>query len=327
MSKIFVFSLVLLARCSLADPSSLPSLRVAVEVPGQDQLRFGTLTLAVDGVKFDSEELLFRVPIQDLEDLKVAGFRERFLTLVVRKDSEFVQAYGFLFSDRRYPSSSSLSLSFQLGPKEVLRAAVETGNTYRSQIADRLRTHPVSAAGPLPPATAASVSTPRPPLPPAAPIHSSAAVGGVSDTAGAKVPPAVRELFRLNVRYVEKRKGMSSLVLTGLPGELLFFEDSLGFRSQVQNPRLGPDKVPFLQDGYLKFRIADKDIENVTYQALSGHYTALVLTIQRQSSFYVESKALLTDTRNDNEIVFLVPDGANRSQLSSYFRQRVHTGF
>ena len=133
MNKIFVWFTALFVGTLLADPPSIPPLRVGVEVPGQDQLRFGTLTLTPESVKFDSDELLFTVPVKDLEDVQVAGFRERFLTLRVRKDSEFSRSYAFLFVDRNSGLTSSLSLSFQLGPKETLRMALEAGNTYREK--------------------------------------------------------------------------------------------------------------------------------------------------------------------------------------------------
>ena len=61
---------------------------------------------------------------------------------------------------------------------------------------------------------------------------------------------AICELFRLSGRYVEKRKGLSRLVITRQPGDLVFFEDAIGFRSQAHNPHLRPDKAVFIQDGY-----------------------------------------------------------------------------
>ena len=116
-------------------------------------------------------------------------------------------------------------------------------------------------------------------------------------------------------------------MITGTPGDLVFFEDAIGFRSQTQNPHLGTDKAAFLQDGYFKFRVGDKDIESVSYQPVSSNYTVMVLTINRKSSFYAQSKSLLTETKNDNELVFLVPSGSSQSQIPGYFRSRISTAF
>ena len=326
MTKALVSFIAFFASTLLADPQPLKSFRVAVEVPGQDQLRFGTLSLTPEGVKFDSDELLFTVPLKDMDDIQVAGFRERFLTLLVRKDSEFARSYAFLFSDRRSGMTNMSSLSFQLGPKETLRTAVENGRAYREQIADQLPANK-AAPGVLPPEaprTARAAVTPADAPPPAFPKTASD-LPHPTPALPSSQPP--RELFRLSGRYVEKRKGLSSLVITGTPGDLVFFEDAIGFRSQAQNPHLGPDKAAFIQDGYLKFRVGDKDIESVSYQPVTSNNTVLVLTINRKSGFYAQSKPLLTETKNDNELVFLVPSGSSQSQLPGYFHSRISTVF
>jgi hypothetical protein len=76
------------------------SLRVAVEIPAKKQMSAGVLTLAADEVKFDSDqqgadELLFSIPAKDVEEVQVAGFRERFLSLKIRAHADFVKAYSF----------------------------------------------------------------------------------------------------------------------------------------------------------------------------------------------------------------------------------------
>jgi len=326
MNKALLSSIVLLASSLLAEPQPVKSFRVAVEVPGQDQLRFGTLSLTPEGVRFDSDELLFTVPLKDMDDIQVAGFRERFLTLLVRKDSEFARSYAFLFSDRRSGVTNLSSLSFQLGPKETLRAAVENGRAYREQIANQLPANQTAPAA-LPieaPRTARAAMIPADPPLPALPKTTS---DPQRTTPVLPSSQPLHELFRLSGRYIEKRKGLSSFVLTGTPGDLVFFEDAIGFRSQAQNPHLGADKAAFIQDGYLKFRVGDKDIESVSYQPVTSNNTVLVITINRKSSFYVQSKPLLTETKNDNELVFLVPSGSSQSQLPGYFHSRISNVF
>jgi len=326
MNKALVSFVALLASSLLAEPQPVKSFRVAVEVPGQDQLRFGTLSLTPEGVKFESDELLFTVPVKDMDDIQVAGFRERFLTLLVRKDSEFARSYAFLFSDRRTGTTNMSSLSFQLGPKETLRTAVETGRAYREQITDQLPANQASP-GALPTEatrTARAAVIPADAPPPGLPKTTS---DPPHTTPALPSSQALRELFRLSGRYIEKRKGLSSFVLTGTPGDLVFFEDAIGFRSQAQNPHLGADKAAFIQDGYLKFRVGDKDIESVSYQPMTSNNTVLVLTINRKSSFYAQSKPLLTETKNDNELVFLVPSGSSQGQLPGYFHSRISTVF
>ena len=332
-SLLFIFPM-------LADSNTIPPLRVAVEVPGQDQLRFGTLSFAAEGVKFDSNELLFTVPINDMEDIQVAGFRERFLTVVVRKNSGFSRSYAFLFADSRIGMSNSLSLSFQLGPKETLRTALEAGTQYREQVADQLRANSPAAPEPSSPSSPGIIRSAGPPPGVIGSINSSpvrvdpplprlprTSEDKKKEAATSSAPQPSRELFHLSGRYLEKWQGVGSVILAGTPGDLVFFEDTLGFRSQVQNPRLGPNKTPFVEDGYLKFRIRDKDIENATYHAVNSKDAVLTLSINRHSSFFAEAKALLTETKSDNEVVFLIPAGSSQYQLPNYFHSRVGIGF
>lgn len=65
-------------------------------------------------------------------------------------------------------------------------------------------------------------------------------------------------LFRQEARYLEKLKGFSALMvnnLSGTAGELVFFDDGFGYRSERQNPRISATKSHFLEGGYLKFRL------------------------------------------------------------------------
>ena len=55
---------------------------------------------------------------------------------------------------------------------------------------------------------------------------------------------------RLEWLLRRKAQGSQQLSYHRQPGDLVFFEDAIGFRSQAHNPHLRPDKAVFIQDGY-----------------------------------------------------------------------------
>lgn len=115
-------------------------LHVAVDIPAKNhQMWPGVLTLAANEVRFEtdqrgSDELLFSIPVKDVEEVAVAGFRERFLSLKIRQNTEFVKAYAFLLSDNRSPGPNPLTVNFALGAKEDLRAGMATVNDFKSHL-------------------------------------------------------------------------------------------------------------------------------------------------------------------------------------------------
>jgi hypothetical protein len=76
-------------------------------------------------------------------------------------------------------------------------------------------------------------------------------------------------VFREGARYLEKLRGFAALMvnnLSGTAGDLVFFDDGFGYRSERQNPRISPMKNQFLKDGYLKFRLENEWIQNVVFK-------------------------------------------------------------
>lgn len=304
------------------------SLRVAVEIAAKKQLSVGVLTLAASEVRFESDqhgsdELLFSIPAKDVEEVQVAGFRERFLSLKIRQNTDFVKAYSFLFSESRLSGTNALTVNFELGAKEDLRAALTTASEFKSHLA--------AAPAPTKDATsrtdqalkAALASSPAIGRGPEIPARSP-----ISSVADRKTPT---ELFRQEARYLEKLRGFSALMVTnlsGTPGELVFFDDGFGYRSERQNPRISPVKTQFLEDGYLKFRLQNDWIQNVVSKPVKGNPNCVVIVVQirKNSPFFSDSRSLLTDTGNDNEIVFLV-SASGQYQVASYFRTKIKGNF
>jgi len=302
---------VLALPAQVAVPDAVgKQLHVAVEIPTKNhQLWPGVLTLTANEVRFEtdqrgSDELLFSIPVKDVEEVEVAGFRERFLSLKIRQNSDFVKAYAFLLSDNRSPGPNPLNVNFALGAKEDLRSGMATLNDFKSHLAHA----------------------------PAIPTSSMA--GRTSETAEhsaiASGPGAERrasDLFRQEARYLEKLKGFSALIvnnLSGTAGELVFFDDGFGYRSERQNPRISGAKSQFLEGGYLKFKLKNDWIQNVVYKPVKGNANCIIMVVQvkKDSPFFSSSRNLLTDTGNDNEVVFLVTAPA-QYQIASYFRTKL----
>jgi len=321
--------LALRGQVAVLDAIGKP-LHVAVEIPTKNhQLWPGVLTLGVNEVRFESDqhasdELLFSIPVRDMEEVEVAGFRERFLSLKIRQNADFVKAYSFLFSDSRSPGENSLTVNFSLGAKEDLRVGMAT--------ADELKSHLVHAPSSTKDASVKADQSPKAVLP------SSSMIGrtpGVLDSSpGPSAPsadPRATELFRQEARYLEKLRGFSALMVTNLSGtggELVFFDDGFGYRSQRQNPRISPAKSQFLEGGYLKFRLKNDWVQNVVYKPVKGNPNCVVVVVQikKDSPFFANSRGLLTDTGNDNEIVFLVT-ASSQYQIASYFRTKLKESF
>ena len=306
------------------------ALRVAVEVPAKTQLCFGTLTLSAAEVRFESDqrggldELLFSIPVKDVEEVEVAGFRERFLSLKIRQNTDFVKAYAFLFAEgHQAPTTNALNVNFELGPKEDLRAALRTASELKSQVGEaQVSTKDTPTKGDQPLRAAL--------MPPT--IGSGSEISSRFPNAAPTLDhKALPELFRQEARYLEKLRGLSALMVTsfsGTPGELVFFDDSFGYRSERQNPRIDATKSQFLEDGYLKFRLQNSWIQNVVFKPVIGNHSVVVIVvhIDKNSPFMVDSRSLLTDTGKDDEIVFLVST-SGQYQVANYFRTKVKGTF
>jgi len=289
-------------------------LHVAVEIPTKNhQLWPGALTFAANEVKFEtdqrgSDELLFSIPIKDVEEVEVAGFRERFLSLKIRPNSDFVKAYSFLLSDNRSPGPNPLTVSFALGAKEDLRAGMATVNDFKSHLAHVPVIATSRMAGQIPETAERSATTP-----------------------GLGADRRATDLFRQEARYLEKLKGFSALMvnnLSGTAGELVFFDDGFGYRSERQNPRISATKSQFLEAGYLKFRLKNDWVQNVVYKPVKGNSNCMIMVVQirKDSVFFSNSRSLMTDTGNDNEIAFVVAT-PGQYQIAKYFRTKLKGNF
>ncbi len=305
--------LVLRGQVAASDAAG-QALHVAVDIPTKNhQLWPGVLTLTANDVRFEtdqrgSDELLFSIPVRDVEEVEVAGFRERFLSLKVRQNADFVKAYAFLFSDNRSPGPNPLTVNFALGAKEDLRAGMASVNDFKSRLVHAPAVAAVRMAG----------------HGPETPERSPTAFGPGADR-------KATEVFREQARYLEKLKGFSALMmnnLSGTAGELVFFDDGFGYRSERQNPRISATKSQFLEDGYLKVRLKNDWVQNVVYKPVKGNPNCMIVVIQirKDSAFFSNSRNLMTDTGNDNEIAFVVAT-SGQYQIASYFRTKLKGGF
>lgn len=305
--------LTLLGQSGPADSLGNP-LHVAVEIPTKNhQLWPGVLTLGANEVRFEtdqrgSDELLFSIPVRDVEEVEVAGFRERFMALKIRPSADFVKAYAFLFSESRSPGPNPLTVNFALGAHEDLRAGMATANEFKSRLVHVPAIATSRIGGQSPEITERSATT-----------------------SGPGADRRTTELFRQEARYLEKLKGLSALMvnnLSGTAGELVFFDDSFGYRSERQNPRISATKSQFLEAGYLKFRLKNDWVQNVVYKPVKGNSNCIIMVVQirKDSVFFSNSRSLMTDTGNDNEIAFVVAT-PGQYQIANYFRTKLKGNF
>lgn len=298
MNRLITFAFIF-ATVLLSDP-----LRVAVEVPGQDSLIFGTLTLSTDKAEFQSDagskrELLFTLPASSITNVQVAGFKEHFLTFDIKKDSEFAKTYAFLFNDPRTSSGKTFPLTFELTPKEDLRSAMKRATEFKAQI-EGANLNASKQEQPLPSRQEETGNSNNP------------ATSRLTQPVPA-MPQKNEEqsLFEVsNARHLAKYKGFSTMFLKGTSCSLYFFDGLIGYRGGAETA---------------KFKIPTSAIEGAHLKPIQGHDLD-VLTIDLNSSGQSDLKALISETNAGNQIVFLVPS-SQRWRLEDYFRTHVKVAF
>ncbi len=289
----FVFATAL-----LSDP-----LRVAVEVPGQDSLIFGTLTLSASQAEFQSDtgskrELLFTLPASSIAGVQVAGFREHFLTFDIKKDSEFAKTYAFLFNDPRASSTKTFPLSFELTPKEDLRSAMKKATDFKARLEEanqnaNQQDQPVSFKQ----QETGSSSSVTPQL--------------VQPVPATPQKNEEQSLFEVsNARHLAKYKGFSTMFMKGTPCNLYFFNDLIGYQGGAENAKL---KIPTTA-------IESAHLKPIQQQSFA------VLILDLSSSAQTNLKPLVSETGAGNQIVFLVPS-SQQWRLEEYFRTHVKVAF
>ena len=317
-----------------APPVHPQSLRVVVEVPGRDTLVSGSLELSENGLKFQSPDLLFDVPVDCIEEVLVAGFKEDFLKVRVLSDSDFAKTYDFLLK-KELPGIGGKKtpnplLKIQLWPKEPLPPAMEAANAFKATVAAaQARAAEKTAAE-----RAAVRSTAETSSSPASPTVDSKAVTAEAPAAPAAEPkkPARKVVFRVNQGgYLPSLSGASKALgfFSGPDGATVFFEDGIGFKSD--QPR--PAKVPggFLdEDGYFKFLIPLSEVAGL--RLAKGEKVHLLYVTLKNGEFLAQNRALLTDqgaeTERRREVIFCFPAGmTNLYQINGYIDKHAKEDF
>lgn len=317
-----------------APPVQPQSLRMVVEVPGRDTLVSGSMELSAKGIKFQSADLLFDVPVDCIEEVLVAGFKEDFLKVRVLSDSDFAKTYDFLLK-KELPGIGGKKnpnplLKIQLWPKESLPPAMEAANAFKATVAAaQARAAERTAAE-----RAAARSTAETSSSPASPTVDSKAV----TTEAPAVPaveskkPARKVVFRINQGgYLPSLSGTSKVLglFSGPDGATVFFEDGIGFKSDQPKPA----KVPggFLdEDGYFKFLVPLSEVAGL--RLVKGEKVHLFYVTLKDGEFLAKNRALLTDqgaeTERRREIIFCFPAGmTNLYQINGYIDKRAKEDF
>ncbi len=267
-----------------AHPSLGKTVHVVLKGTGAEPA--GLLTFFPDHLQFDSPDVTIRMAQNQIEEMEPAGARESFLQVKYDGKSSFATAYRKYQNVYRYGS-----FLFVLSPQEAVAPAYKLAQDYTAYTA-------AVRAG-----------------------QEQAIVNG-QNAAGAPLQPGPvagaekRELARYNAGFLERHNPGNSLlngfkVINGIPGELIAFDTGLGYVSEAQNPSVKPARQTFLQNGYLKFFVPQQAIlgmrdVSVIRNASSSNVNSYIaeVDLDRNSNFYLQSKALLADSDKDNRLFF-----------------------
>ena len=110
-----------------------PTLKAAVVIGAKDEIKLGTLTVGEKQLDFEGADLLFTLPLDAIEDVQVAGFREKWLTIGIRANSEFGKSYGFLLQSDRAVKNAPARVQFLLPPNADLKSAVALAQAFKAR--------------------------------------------------------------------------------------------------------------------------------------------------------------------------------------------------
>lgn len=283
-------------------PSFGRTLHVALQ--GKD----GLLTFFPDHLQYDNPDVSIRFGLADMVHIDAAGARETFLRVGIRQDSQLQRAY--VSYTRFDPNGAGYRyfFPFVLVPSEPIAPAFRLAEDYAGYV-DAVR------AG-----------------------REQASVAGVSDSVPMQTPIAPasasgsgkREIARFDAAFLERHNPSSRLVnnfkaIVGVPGTLIVFDSGLGYVSSNRPTNLKPSRLPFLEDGYLKFFVPSEAIagmrdvsvvRNLNGSETNNTYIAEV-DLDRNQAFYLQHRALMAESDADNRLFFVFK---SRSALADFLR-------
>ena len=313
---------VLLILTALAQAGAQTTLKAVVEIGSKDEVKIGTLTVAETKLDFEGAELMFALPLEAIEDVQVAGFREKWLTVAVRANSEFARSYGFLLQlDRTGTKNAPGRIQFLLPPNADLKAAVAIARDFKARadvaLADRQAVEQQAAQARIAEQAAAKTrAAEEAPQQRAVQQAASAPAPARAPQAQEKREEDPKVYMAVSAYYFTKKPG-ALMTSSGIPGELVLRSDGIGFAFHELN-KLSADRqqattdsrvfVPLdaLQDGFLR-----------DLRVLGGQSPTffVVLVPRPDSELYKRLRPLLTDT---GELLLHVRAGNRRGQINQY---------
>ncbi len=272
------------------------------------QNKDGLLTFFPDHLQYDNPDVSIRLGLADMLHIDAAGARQTFLRVEIRPESPQRRAYATYEAFGYVGPREQFFLNFVLVPSEPIAPAFRLAQDYADYL-DGVRAgrEQASVAGEM-------ARTP--------------AQG--SGPAAENSPNGKREIVRFEAGFLERHNPSNSFVngfkaIVGVPGTLIVFDSGLGYVSTNRPTNLKPVRLPFLEDGYLKFFVPSEAIQSVrdvsVVRNLSGSeanntYIAEI-DLDRSNAFYAKHRALMAESDADNRL-FLV--FKSRAVLAEFLR-------
>ncbi len=295
------------AASDAAHPSFGKTLHVAL------QNKDGLLTFFPDHLQYDNPDVSIHLGLADMAGAAAAGARETFFSVEVRPGPLQKAYQGYERSE--FTNTFHYFLPFVLVPSEPVAPAFRLAQDYAEYL-DNVRAGREQADVQGNAGTAVGVA---PPLPASASPSGSA---------------AKRELNRFDAAFLERHNPSSKLVnsfkpILGTAGTLIVFDTGIGYVSLNRPTNLKASRLPYLEDGYLKFFVPGEAIQsardvsvirNTTGGEANNTYIAEI-SVDRSSAFYAQHRALMAESDADNRLFFVFK---SRGALAAYLGLAPH---
>jgi hypothetical protein len=308
--------IALLLLAALVSASAQTALKVAVEIGGKDEVKLGMLTITEQTLDFEGAELMFSLPLGAVEDVQVAGFREKWMSVGVRGGSDFAKSYSFLLqADRSGARNAPGRVQFLLPPSADLKSALTIARDFKARVDAAIATRQAQEQA-LQAAKAqeekeklerqqAEKAAKQAPVSPAVPSEER------RQTVAAHKP---KILFVVQAYYLSKKP--SGFVKSyGLSGELVFREDGIGFTFSQAN-QLDAERQRAAEGGSLWVPAATATGTIHTQKAILGATPTMFwvgLTPKQGDPAFERLRPLLTDA---GELLFTVRQTSAASRIA-----------
>lgn len=274
--------------------------------------RDGLLTFFSDHLQYDNPDVSIHLALGDILGIEAAGSRETFLHVGVRRQSQAQRAYQNYMQFGIVDSQNVYYLPFVLLPSDPVAPAFRLAQDYAEYV-DNVRAGREQAG-------VAGNAGAAPVQPLAAPAQAGTA--------------AKREINRFDAGFLERHNPVNKLVnnfkaIVGVPGTLIVFDTGFGYASLNQPANLRPARLPYLENGYLKFFVPAEAVASArdvsVVRSLNGPeanntYIAEI-ALDRNSPFYLQHRALMTESDGDNKLFFVFK---SRGALADCLRELPH---